>query len=205
MKIPSPRVTPAMAVAILALVVALSSSATAALMITGAQVKNGTISGQDIKDKSVTGKDLKKKTVGKKHLKKNAITTKQVKDASLTGSDLRFGTITGEHLKDGTITTTDLSKNVIEALGGGASGFEVVNSASGTAAGPILVTRTAAGTCPAGKVAIAANAYNDGPADVAAPQVRRTGPASFTAQDPFPLALIGADKIQLQVTCLSAG
>ena len=64
-----------MAVAILALVVALSSSATAALMITGAQVKNGTIAGKDIKNKSVTGKDLRKKSVAKKHIRKNAITS----------------------------------------------------------------------------------------------------------------------------------
>ena len=194
-----------MAVAILALVVALSSSATAALMITGAQVKNGTIAGKDIKNKSVTAKDLRKKSVAKKHIRKNAITSQVVKDGSLSGTDLRFGTVTGEHVRDGSVTTTDLSRNAIEVLGGGASGFEVVSSASGTAAGPLLVTRTATGTCPAGKVAIAANAYNDGPADVAAPQVRRTGPATFTAQDPFPVALVGVDKIQLQVTCLSAG
>ena len=192
-----------MAVAILALVVALSSSATAALMITGAQVKNGSISGKDVKNKTVTGKDLKKKSVAKKHIRKNAITTQQVKDGSLTGSDVRFGTVTGEHLRDGTVTTTDLSKNAIEVLGGGASGFEVVTAAS--APGVLLVTRQVNGSCPAGKVAISGNAYSDGPADIAAPEVRRTGPGSFTAQDSFPLAVVGAGALQLQVTCLSAG
>jgi hypothetical protein len=202
-----------MAVAILALVVALSSSATAALMITGGQIKNGTVTGKDIKDKTVTGKDIKKKTIGKKHLKKNSVTTKQVKDGSLTGvdikdhsltgSDVTFGSITGEHLKDGTITTTDLSKNTLEVLGGGASGFEVVTAAS--AAGVLLVSRQVNASCPTGKVAISGNAYSDGPADIAAPEVRRTGPGSFTAQDSFPLAVVGAGSIQLQVTCLTAG
>lgn len=203
MKRLSPRFTPAMAVAILALVVALSSSATAALMITGAQVKNGTIAGKDIKNKSVTGKDLKKKSVARKHIRKNAITSSLVKDGSLSGSDLRFGTITGEHLRDGSVTTTDLSKNAIEVLGGGASGFEVVTATS-PAVLP-LQTTTVSATCPAGKVAISANAYWVGESNLVAPQVRRNGPSGFTAKGSFPVNVIGADSVQLQLTCLTAG
>jgi hypothetical protein len=200
-----------MAVAILAIVIALSSSATAALMITGAQVQNGTITGKDIKNKSVTGKDIKKKTVGKRHLKRNSVTSKKVKDNSLTSADIRdhtitgtdvaFNTLTSENLKDGTITTSDLSSTVIQQLGG-AGGFEVVTT--GSEPGVLLAVRTVNASCPTGKVAVSGNAYSDGPADVAAPEVRRTGPASFTAQDSFPLAILGAGAIQLQVTCLSA-
>jgi len=112
--------------------------------------------------------------------------------------------ITGAQIQDGSLTNTDLSTTVISTLGGGgAAGFEVVTTASQSAA-PVLAARTVNGTCPAGKVGISANAYSDGEADVAAPEVRRTGPSSFTAQDSFPIALVGAGKIQLQVTCLTA-
>ena len=178
-----------MAVAILALVVALSSSATAALMITGAQVKNGTIAGKDIKNKSVTGKDLKKKSVAKKHIRKNAITSQLVKDGSLSGDGPRASArLTGEHVRDGSVTTTDLSKNAIEVLGGGASGFEVV-TARRARRRCLVQPASVSATCPAGKVAISANAYWDGASNLVAPQVRRNGPSGFTAKDSFPVAV----------------
>jgi hypothetical protein len=47
-----------------ALFVALGGSATAATLITGSQIKNGSITGQDIKGSSVTGVDVKNGTLG---------------------------------------------------------------------------------------------------------------------------------------------
>ena len=206
MTIKSPRFTPAMAVSILALVIALSSSATAALMITGAQVKNGSVTGKDIKDKSVTGKDIKKKTIDKKHIKKNAIKSKQVKDNSLTSADIRdktitgtdvaFNTLTSDNLKDGTITTSDLSSTVLKQLGG-AAGFEVMEFAAATS--PTAAT-TVTGSCPAGKVAISANAFQTNPG-VNSPQLQRVNASSFTARTP---AVSLPNTTQLQVTCLTA-
>ena len=206
----TPRFTPSMAVAILALVIAMSTSATAALVITGSQIKNGSVTGKDIKNRSVTGKDIRKKAVGAKHLKKNAVRSKHVKngsltgadirDHSLTGTDVRLGSLTGEHLTDGSITTTDLSRNVIETLGGGASGFQVVTSStpSGTGSG----TTTASASCPTGKVAVSANSYWDG-TNTFAPQIRRVSATTFSGTAPNPITL--PEDLVIQVTCLTAG
>ncbi len=51
-------------IASLALFVALGGSATAATLITGAKVKNGTITGKDIKGSSLTGAKVKNGTLG---------------------------------------------------------------------------------------------------------------------------------------------
>ena len=195
-----PRFTPAMAVAILAIVIALSSSATAAIMISGAQIKNGTVAGKDIKNKSVTGKDLRKKSVAAKHLKKNAVRSKHVKDHSLTGSDVRFGSLTGEHLRDGSVTSADVSRTFVESLGNaGGAGFQVVTATSPPTAP--LSNATVSGSCPAGKVAVGANAYWLGP-NLTSPQITRSSPTTFIARGPNPLNV--EDSIQIQVTCLNA-
>lgn len=49
--------------AVLALLVAVSGTATAAAMITGAQIKDNTVHGRDITNASVTGKDVKDKSL----------------------------------------------------------------------------------------------------------------------------------------------
>lgn len=188
-----------MAVAILAIVIALSSSATAALMISGTQIKDGSVAGKDIKNKSVTGKDIKKKAIGRKHLKKGAVTSKSVKDRSLTGADLRLGTLTGEHLRDGSVTLAKLSRSAADSLGNGVGGFQVVTVTSPPASP--LNNATVSGSCPAGKVAIGANAFWLGP-NLASPQLRRTSTTTFQAQGPNPLNV--EDSIQIQVTCLNA-
>jgi hypothetical protein len=51
--------SPALVVSIVALVLALAGGATAATLITGKQVRNGSLTGLDIKDKSLTAKDFK--------------------------------------------------------------------------------------------------------------------------------------------------
>jgi hypothetical protein len=57
--------SPAMIVALIALFVALSGSATAALVITGANIKNGTVTGRDLKNNSITGLDVKESSLTK--------------------------------------------------------------------------------------------------------------------------------------------
>ena len=72
------RPTPALVVAVLALVVAMAGTSYAAAKITSAQIKNNTIKSKDIKDNEVAGKD--------------------VKDASLTGADIADGSLTAADL-----------------------------------------------------------------------------------------------------------
>jgi hypothetical protein len=54
--------SPALAVSIVAVVIACSGSAVAATLITGQQIRNGTVSGADIKDGSLLSKELSKGT-----------------------------------------------------------------------------------------------------------------------------------------------
>ena len=55
-------------IASLALFIALGGSATAATLITGAKVKNGTITGKDIKSSSLTGAKVKNGSLGSSDL-----------------------------------------------------------------------------------------------------------------------------------------
>ncbi|MBA3783548.1 MAG: hypothetical protein H0X12_17070 [Nocardioides sp.] len=103
---------------------------------------------------------------------------------------------------DGTITETDLSTTLLKKLNGGAAGFQVVTVTS-PQVGP-LGTAVVSAACTDGKVAISANAYWLGDANLVAPQVRRNGPGSFTSKASFPVGLVGLDSVQLQVTCVNA-
>jgi len=209
-----------MAVAILAIVIAVSSSATAALVISGKQIKDHSITGKDLKKNAVKSKAIKNKTVTGKDLKKGAVKSVQVLDRSLTGTDLKLGTITGseiakgtvtrEHIANGTITGSEiangtitsshLSSTLLQTLSSGASGFQVVTAQDGG----LLANRTVSASCPAGKVAISANAYSDSGVNVLPTQVRRTSNTSFTAQDSNPLSVALIGPLVLQVTCVSS-
>jgi hypothetical protein len=82
------RPTPAVVVAVLALVVALAGTSYAATQIGSSQIKNNSVKGKDIKDKTLTGKD--------------------VKDGSLAGAHVQDGSITGADVQDGSLTKADL-------------------------------------------------------------------------------------------------
>lgn len=75
--------SPAMAVALLALFVALGGSGYAAVKING----------KDIRDRSVAGKKLKNRTVTAKQIKRGTLTGAQVKRGSLTGRQIREGSL----------------------------------------------------------------------------------------------------------------
>jgi hypothetical protein len=57
------RLSPAVVLAVIALCVALSGSATAALMITGKQIKNNSVAATDVKNGSLTGMDVRDKSL----------------------------------------------------------------------------------------------------------------------------------------------
>ena len=57
------RHSPALVVAIAALLVALSGSATAAVVMTGKQIKDGTVTGKDVKNRTLGTNKLSRKTV----------------------------------------------------------------------------------------------------------------------------------------------
>lgn len=75
--------SPAMLVALLALTVALSGTAYAAVTINGKNIKKGTVSSKQIKNNSVTGTDIKSQTVA----------ASDIKDATITAGKLASGVI----------------------------------------------------------------------------------------------------------------
>ena len=199
------RITPAMAVAVLALVVAISSSATAALMISGKQIKDHSITGKDLKKNAVNSKTIKNKSVKGKDLKKGAVKGSHVLDHSLTGADIRHDSITSDHLANGTITSSDLSTTLMQTINNGVLGFQVVTADSAPAVLPILAPISVSASCPAGKVGLSATGYWLGKTSLAPPQVRRTSNTTFVAETSSAVGVLGGDKLQIQVTCLSAG
>lgn len=81
--------TPAFAVACLALVVALSGTAYAAV--------------------KVGAKDIKRDAVRSKHIKTGAVQGSEVRDGSLTGLDVRDNSLSGADLLDGSVAAADLA------------------------------------------------------------------------------------------------
>jgi hypothetical protein len=83
-----------MVVACIALAVALSGSAYAALVITGKNIKNGSVTGKDIKSRSIAGTDIAKNRVGGNAVKESALGT--VPSASLADGMTRFAVVTAD-------------------------------------------------------------------------------------------------------------
>ncbi len=75
--------SPAMIVATLALVLALSGTAVASGLITGAQIKNNTVSSVDVKNNSIQSVDVKN----------NSVTTADVKNGTLLAADFAPGVL----------------------------------------------------------------------------------------------------------------
>lgn len=75
--------SPAMVVALAALFVALGGSATSAVLITSADIKNGTVRGIDVRNSSLTRRD--------------------VRNGSLTGGDVRDNSLRGRDVNESTL------------------------------------------------------------------------------------------------------
>src|SRR3954471_16189876 len=127
--------------AILALAVLGSSTAVASNLITGA----------DVKDRSLTGRDIARGTVSHSNLKDDSVTSRDIKDGTVHSADLSAGVreqlatsgAAGVVGKDGTKgekgdTGSQGPKGDTDAAGGGAAGGFVVKDADGTIAGPML-------------------------------------------------------------------
>lgn len=70
-----PRISPAMAVAMVALFASLGGVGYAAVTVTGKSIKNGSITGKDVKKSSLTGKQVKNRSLGTADLSKTAVSS----------------------------------------------------------------------------------------------------------------------------------
>ena len=84
--------SPAMVVALTALVMSLGGSAYA-LVVTGKTIRNNTVSGADIRQRSLTGNDIKRDRIGGGSVKESTLAT--VPSALLAHGGARFAVLNG--------------------------------------------------------------------------------------------------------------
>jgi hypothetical protein len=84
--------SPAMVVALAALVLSLGGSAYA-IVITGKSIRNNSVTGKDIRNRSLTSRDIRNRTVR----------SKDVRNRTLTGRDVRRNRLGGRAIKEGTL------------------------------------------------------------------------------------------------------
>jgi hypothetical protein len=83
--------SPAMVVAVVALIASLSGSAYAALVITGKSIKNGTVTTRDIRNHSLSGLDMRRDGVGGGAIKESSLGA--VPLSFLTAGSTRFAVV----------------------------------------------------------------------------------------------------------------
>jgi hypothetical protein len=139
--------------ATLALVFSLAGTATATsiTLITGRDVKDGSLTGRDLANRSVnanklkrhslTGRQVEKGSLSGADLANRSVDANKLRARSLTGEYLRLGSLTNREIRNGTLTMSDLSTNTVAALKGakGAAGATGAQGAIGPAgpAGPV--------------------------------------------------------------------
>ncbi|WP_182378102.1 hypothetical protein [Nocardioides sp. WS12] len=114
-----------LALLVVLLLLGSTGGAVAGALITGKQIKDGTVSTIDVTNESLTGTDVRNET--------------------LTGADVRNATVTGLDIRDGSVTAADL---IDEARMWGAIENEPVGVATEEDGGSTLVSKTF--TTPAG-------------------------------------------------------
>ena len=122
------RPAPASVISLLALFIALGSTSYAAVVLTGKNIKNGTITSKDIKSSTLTGR--------------------QIKNGSLTGSDLKTGSVTGKQVAE-----SKLGKVPSAASADTATNAKTAGSVGGRTAASLQV-KCPTGTAAAGGVCI---------------------------------------------------
>src|SRR4051794_94524 len=85
--------SPAMVVAVVALVVSLSGAAFAAFVITGKKIKNGTVTGRDIRNHSLSGTDVRRDGLGGGSIKESSLGAVPI--SFLTAGAARFAVVNG--------------------------------------------------------------------------------------------------------------
>ncbi len=96
---------PTIVLAVVALVIGVSSGAVAAKLITSADVKNGSLKSEDIKNG----------TLGTKDLKQNGINGNRLAKGTVNGAKLQGGTVSGGKLQSGAVGTGQLANGSVTA------------------------------------------------------------------------------------------
>jgi hypothetical protein len=107
--------SPAMSVALIALVVALSGTTYAAVRIGTKQIKNNAITSPKIRNGQVKNVDLARNSVVTAKIVASAVTGLQIRDASVGNGDLANDAVTGGKVRGGAIGNSDLANDAVTA------------------------------------------------------------------------------------------
>lgn len=159
--------SPAMGVALLALVVAVGGTAVAANKIGTNQIKNNAVTKKKIKKKAVSTNRLNAKAVTNGKLGPEAVKSGKIAGEAVTGSKIAPGAVDGSKLGDGAVTTDKLGDGSVTSSKTsfyGVSALENVTAAASQAAAPevTLLTRgpfTVYGKCFVDAAQIDAEVY----------------------------------------------
>ena len=109
------RGTTVVLIAVVCLLLVSGGVAVGAKLITGKDVKNGSLTSKDVKNETLAGKDVKNGTLVSKDVKNATLIADDVKQGTLTSGDVKDGNLTGTDIKDGTVDTADLANGSVTA------------------------------------------------------------------------------------------
>jgi len=107
--------SPAMGVALVALVVALGGTTYAAVRIGTKQIKNNAITSVKIRNGQVKNVDLARNSVVTAKILAGAVSGLQIRDGSVGNSDLANDSVTGAKVRGGAIGNSDLANDSVTA------------------------------------------------------------------------------------------
>ena len=90
-----------------AVLIVTAATATAAALITGADIKNNTVASADLKNNNIVSADIKDGTITSADIKNNIVASADIKD----------GTVSSADILNGTIAAADLNPAVADVLG----------------------------------------------------------------------------------------
>jgi hypothetical protein len=110
--------SPAMMVALAALVMSTGGTVTAAALITSAEIKNNTIRSVDVRNGSLSGADIKD----------SALSGADVRNNSLTGADLANNSVNSGKVADGSLTGADIDESTMDQVPSAANATDAQNA-----------------------------------------------------------------------------
>jgi hypothetical protein len=107
--------SPAMGVALVALIVALSGTTYAAVRIGTKQIKNNAITSEKIRNGHVRNVDLARNSVVTAKIVAGAVTGLQIRDATVSNADLGNDSVTGSRIRGGAVGNSDLANDAVSS------------------------------------------------------------------------------------------
>lgn len=156
------RPTPALLIALAALVAAMSGAAVALPgkgTVTTNDIRKGAVETKNIAKRAVKGKNLAEDSVKKRHVARGAIGSRQIKGKSIRGNRLKEGAIKWKQIADQTITAKQIAdatitgKQIADATIAGRQVADATITARQIVAGTITASQIAAGTITGAQIA----------------------------------------------------